>query len=60
MSYASPRARMIAFVVAFVIAAAVGFIAGAGVSSLAIASIAGGVASLGVEWSWRRRRGTRR
>jgi len=51
---------MIAFAVAFVVAAIIGLLAGAGVSSLAIASIAGGLASLGIEWSWQLRAGRRR
>ncbi len=49
---AMARARMVAFAVVFVIAVVVGLIAGAGVSALAIASIAGGLASIGVERSW--------
>ena len=52
---APPRARMAAFAVAFVLAAGLGLILGAGPSSLAIASIAGGVASIGVEWAWHQR-----
>ncbi|MGA2013794.1 MAG: hypothetical protein ABSH51_25135 [Solirubrobacteraceae bacterium] len=59
-SDAPPRIRMIAFAVAFVVAAIIGLLAGAGVSSLAIASIAGGLASLGIEWSWQLRAGRRR
>ncbi|MGO9955426.1 MAG: hypothetical protein ACLP50_05510 [Solirubrobacteraceae bacterium] len=59
-SDAPPAARMAAFAAAFVIAVVVGLILGAGVSSLAIASIAGGLASIGVEWSWQLRRGRRR
>jgi hypothetical protein len=51
---------MAAFAVAFVIAAVVGLVLGAGVSSLAIASIAGGLASIVAEWSWQLRRGRRR
>jgi len=51
-SDAPPRARMAAFAVAFVIAGVLGLILGAGVSALAIASIAGGLASIVVEWSW--------
>jgi hypothetical protein len=56
---APPRARMAAFAVAFVLAAVLGLILGAGPSSLAIASIAGGVASIGVEWVWHLRVGRR-
>lgn len=59
-SNAPPAARMAAFAVAFVIAAVVGLVLGAGVSSLAIASIAGGLASIVAEWSWQLRRGRRR
>jgi hypothetical protein len=56
---APPRARMAAFAVAFVLAAVLGLILGAGPSSLAIASIAGGLASIGVEWVWHQRAGRR-
>jgi hypothetical protein len=56
---APPRARMVAFAVAFVIAAVLGIILGAGVSALAIASIAGGLASIGVELGWHLRAGRR-
>ena len=56
---APPRARMVAFAVAFALAAVLGLILGAGPSSLAIASIAGGVASIGVEWVWHQRAGRR-
>jgi hypothetical protein len=58
-SDAPPRARMAAFAVAFVLAAVLGLILGAGPASLAIASIAGGVASIGVEWVWHQRAGRR-
>jgi hypothetical protein len=56
---APPRVRMAAFAVAFVLAAVLGLILGAGPSSLAIASIAGGLASIGVEWAWHQRAGRR-
>jgi hypothetical protein len=56
---APPRARMMAFAVAFVLVAVLGLILGAGASSLALASIAGGVASIGVEWVWHQRPGRR-
>ncbi len=52
-SEASPKARMAAFAVAFVIVAVAGLILGAGAKALALAMIAGGLASLGVEWSTR-------
>jgi hypothetical protein len=48
---------MAAFFVVFVVVAVLGLILGAGASALAVASIAGGVASLGVEWGWHQRRG---
>jgi hypothetical protein len=53
---APPRIRMAAFFVAFVIVVVVGIVLGAGGSSLALGSIAGGVASLCVEWGWHQRR----
>jgi hypothetical protein len=56
---APPRARLTAFAVAFVLAAVLGLVLGAGPSSLAVASIAGGVASIGVEWVWHVRAGRR-
>ena len=59
-SDALPRARMAAFAVVFVLAVVLGLILGAGISSLAIASIAGGVASIGVERGWHFRAGRRK
>lgn len=43
---------MAAFFVTFVLVVVVGLVLGAGGSVLAIASIAGGVASICVEWGW--------
>jgi hypothetical protein len=57
---APPRARMIAFFIVFVIVAVLGLILGAGPKSLALASIAGGLASIGVEWGWQLRASRRR
>ncbi len=50
-----PFARMAAFVVVFIIALVVGIVDGVGPSALAIASIAGGVASIVVDWAWGQR-----
>ena len=49
------QARVVAFVVGFVIAGVIGIIAGAGPASLAIGSVAGGVAVFAVEFGWRQR-----
>lgn len=52
-----PFARMAPFVVVFVIAVVVAIVEGAGPSALAIASIAGGVASIALDRAWGRRSG---